>query len=617
MLPPVKIENHVLTTPSNLKEPPHSEEKINFFQALNPFVQLLLAIGNAILAPSFFFFNHLQKRLTASQKVFFQTVNLPTANPPAEVVVEPAKKEVEHPACSNEQAADLQERLAYLEQRFKEDFLIVENARELEKLNLEVKGWQDQLRQEREQQNPAPDLKDTISLAQKLDDKLDDFCLREGVAILNRLQNIHRVLTKGGSLELPKDMREELLETWKSLENAIKPRLSHKKPDDASKKLSTKLNELKRIMDGIQLITSQKEVSGLSEPLRLRNIGNSCYLDSVLQALAPLDVFFKDLSRPLRRDDYLDKLDLFEKKSAIRKELLQFLEERRMNRGAEFSKIGFALFLMEDGPSQYRLRQAIFKSGLKSDFSMITLEEQHDAAILMELLIENFLPNCRLKRQEYTSTDDLPGLEFEHPVDDMLTLQIPLRPEKYQSLSWLIKWVMHRRIERASRLYDPKDGKIVDEKTGAASQAAAPQNVEKYVQWYRFKELPEALVLNFKRTIFTEALTKKKDERPVDLPDDGIVDLSMFYDAPKDGPKQAKYEIRSYVSHDGSDVELGHYVAYVKIKGKYFSCNDLDANGFKEITKKEFYGRQDAYMIVLERLPEEKAPEEPKANEAG
>ena len=101
----------------------------------------------------------------------------------------------------------------------------------------------------------------------------------------------------------------------------------------------------------------------------------------------------------------------------------------------------------------------------------------------------------------------------------------------------------------------------------------------------------------------------KKDARPVDLPDDGIVDLAKYHDAPKDGPKQTKYKVKSYVAHSGSSVKLGHYVTYVEMGGKYYFCDDTDPNFFKEITKKEFFGRKDAYLLVLERLPEDELAE--------
>lgn len=58
------------------KNPPHAD-KINFFETLNPFIQLLLAIANAIFLPSCFVFTHFLKKMTPSQEIFNEAMDLP------------------------------------------------------------------------------------------------------------------------------------------------------------------------------------------------------------------------------------------------------------------------------------------------------------------------------------------------------------------------------------------------------------------------------------------------------------------------------------------------------------------------------------------------------------
>lgn len=609
---PVTVENHDMPPPQSVEN--HAvEEKVNFLQTLNPFIQLLLAIGNAIFLPSFFVFNDFFKRLTPSQKVFFQAIQLPEPASPAADELD-RKGDNQGPIDFEKQISQFQQRMRLLETRFKHDVSILEDMKELESLNFGVSELLDRLKGQKSAKESEADLATLKTLAQHLHEELDDFCVREGDTLLKQFQRVLEVFTRVGMV-LPKEINEELLQTWKALENSIRPHLPHIKPADVSKKLSEKLSSIKKIMEGIQRNATQKQVSGLAEPLKLRNIGNSCYLDSVFQALAGVDLLASDLSRPISADDYpKEDQERFLKTSAIQQEIIQFLKVQSMNRGSVASKMGFVLFLLE-GPSTYRLREAIFKSGFQQDFTKDTLTEQHDAAPVMELFIDHFLPKCRFKMQEGVSTTDFPGLEFNGPVADMTVLQVPLRIPQYQDLSNLIHWVMHKRFERESnpkdqRLFDPKDGKIVDEAEGEKSKLLPPQKVKEYIQWYRFKELPPVLALQFKRTISVQAkpdapLVASKDERPVDLPPEGIVDLAKYYDASENGPKQTKYKIKSFVVHSGRSVHVGHYVTYAEINGNYFCCNDLDANGFKEITKKEFLSQKNAYLMILERLPEE------------
>lgn len=606
---PVNFENHKIPPPQTLKNKASPiQDKINFFQTLNPFVQLLFAIGNAIFLPSFFVFNEFMKRLTPSQKVFSQTLKLPDDAVLEEV--EPTKKD-EGSISFEDQIAQLQERIYLLGQRFKQEHLIVEDMKEFEKLNVDISHALDELKPQRQTQKgkqdlPQEELARLKDLVQGLHDQMDDFCLREGDAILNLFHRILATFTKGG-LDLPNDMREELLQTWKSLETAIRPHLAHLKPPAVSKTLSGKLAQLKKTMDGIKKKDTQNQTTGLEEPLKLRNITNSCYLDSVLQAFACIDTVCRDFGTPLSSDDYVNKHDEFEKKLAIQQEIVQFFK----NRGTGLSKIGFVLSLL-GGPSAYRLRDAIFNSGFEGDFTKQTLEDQHDAAILMDLLIDRFLPNVRFKTQIYTETKDFPGLEFHDKfIEPRNSLVVPLKPHPYQDLHSLVHWVMHKKIEREpnpkdQRIFDPKDGIVVDEKKGEKSKSEPAQKVAEYIQWQRFKELPQVLALRFQRSVSlvpNEPATK--DDRPVDLPADGILDLTKYYDAPEKGPKQAKYKIKSYVAHSGRSVKFGHYVAYVEINGKYYKCDDLDAHSFTGIPKKDFYSRKDAYLLLLERLPEE------------
>lgn len=618
---PVTIENCLIPAPGPYaKKDLEEKPRIHFFQALHPFVQLLLAIGNAFFLPSLFLFNHVFKQfLTPPQAIFNRTLGSPSTVAPAQEKTEEELEAVANQNKPNEKSDEigaLQAQLTQLEHRFVYDHLIVEDMRAFEEFNDTVKQTISELKalkaKEKQGKDVAQveDLEKRLMSAKKLHEQLNDFCSRRGDAIVSQMQRTVDVLTKMG-IDLPIEMNDELLQTWNALEKTLRPHLSLLTSLDVKKRLTASLNKLKRVMEKSKRDNGAKAVSGLSEPLKLRNIGTSCYIDSVLQAIACVDVLRADLSGS-PSDDASPKYSADdEKKMAIRRELLRFLKVESAKRDTGVSKIGFVLFLLE-GPSMARLRESIFKSGLNQEFRMANLTAQQDASELMLLLTNYFLPSSRCQLQEIASTDSYPGLEFKGPIEDVSMLPVALRDDDSQ-LKNLVHWVMYKRVQRDDkvddqRFFDPLNGVVVDPAEGAKSQALPAGKVKKYIRRTNLKVLPSALVLHFTRFKVTtdDPPVTVKDKRPVELPADGIIDLSL-YAAPLQGSTDAKYKIKSFIAHEGKGkvAHEGHYVAYVEINGKYYCCDDQEARCFKEISSKDFYGRQDAYLLVLEKVVEE------------
>lgn len=592
---PVKPASHDLPSDPLKKALTVKEEKINFLETLQPFIQLLLAIGNAIFLPGYFVYKEVFKRFMPVQKVVSQAIQtkeqIPTLNEE-----KPLDDAVESTLTLSEKTiSEIQHRLCLLEGRFKYSHFFVQNIHDFKKIMADVKSAIDQFKE-----GHGND-KETKKLLDQIQEQLSDICRRRGELLLSQFERTYTQLAKGG-ISLPKDMREEMLQIWKDLEGFLQTNLLHDKEAAATKKVFSKLKEVKKIVPRLNLTSN-----AVSEPLRLKNIGQSCYMDSVLQALACIESVRDEFCQPIARSEFIQDRELFEKKLVIQQEIAQFFKPQSINRGFETSKVSLALHFLE-GPSLERLRKAIFDSLLHPEFSEPTVELQHDAASVMELFIDHFIPNYRLRTQPYASVKELPGLEFEDKVlVPEAMLKVPLRNEPDQGLDRLIHWVMHKRINRDPRKFDPKDGLIVDVKLGEKSKKASEKSVDEYIQWQRFKELPPVLSLHFLRFLYTAPKAgvegfASKDERDVDLPEDGIVDLTKYYDAPEKGPKSARYKIKSFVTHIGDSIHSGHYVTYVEIKGKYFYCDDMDKMFYKEITKEEFFERKDAYLLILERI---------------
>ncbi len=388
----------------------------------------------------------------------------------------------------------------------------------------------------------------------------------------------------------------------------MKGRVNHLNPPQLVNSLKGKLAKLKHRMEAFDGHSAQDHRVGLAQPLKLRNIGNSCYLDSVFQAFACVDTVCEEFNAPIPHGQDSQK------KIAIQQELLQFLNVQKMNQGGDFTQMELILFLL-GGPSLHRLRGEIFKSGLHPSLDMSELTQQHDAAYVAELMIDHFLPDCKFKMQETATADEFPGMEFIGPLMDMTTLQIPLKP-KVSKMTDLIKWVLQRHVEKENdptyqRRFDPQDVKVLNSEEAAPALTAQPQKLAKFVQSYKLTELPAVLTIHFKRFGMVQGkagtrLIPVKDSSPVLLPpekENGIIDLTPYYDAPEGASTNAKYKIKSYVVHSGS-YGGGHYVSFVEINGKYYECDDIDPSCYKQITKKEFFSNKDAYLVVLERIPE-------------
>lgn len=600
---PVKFENHVM--PPKIPSPPSALAKIPFSYFIEPFTNLLSSVGRTMLLPALIALDYSFKVYYTASVVFSRLFYSPYFNP-----LDPSFEKVTL-ANFEKRYDSLKDQLDLLDQKFKQEHLIARDMKDLHRVTYEINQINRQLKHYLAILNNHAvhlDVQDDIEhvqgLYQQLIDQIDDYFQREGDNLLNQFHKVLDLFTRGG-IDLPDNIRRDLIQTWKGLEASMKGHVNHLQPPKLVNNLKGKLAELKDRMEAFDGNSTQESRVGLAQPLKLRNIGNSCYLDSVFQALACVDSICEDFNAPIPHGQDSQK------KIAIQQELLQFLNVQKMNQGGDYSQMEFILFLL-GGPSLHRLRGEIFKSGLHPSLDMHELTRQHDAHDVAMLLIQNFLPSCQFKLQQRASVEQFPGIEFHYKTEDYSTLQIPLRP-KVSKMTDLLKWVLHKHHETENKApfkeYDPKNGVIIDEAEAAAVLEEAPQKLPKSVKWARFKELPNVMTLQLLR--FNQRQGKPgaapvmhKDSSPVHLPENGIIDLTHYYDAPKDAPANAKYKIKSFVVHSGS-YSGGHYVAYVEMNGKYYLCDDLDSKCYKQITKKEFLSKKDAYLVVLERLPEE------------
>lgn len=362
------------------------------------------------------------------------------------------------------------------------------------------------------------------------------------------------------------------------------------------------------------------------EPVKLVNIGaTSCWLDSTVQAVLCSDLMVQNLRQPVDRNDkeFKNNEEKYKKVLTLQKEILKLTEPLRGGAKDNLTLTEFILLLTRGGEGRssikaIHLREAIFAGLGIDEYDAPFKNRQRDAAPLMELIIDQFLPCCKFKMQNHKTAKEFDGLDFVGPVAEMKTLPLAI-PEENKTLEELIDLDFNEICEANGFRFNPAEG--IPIKPGAPNPHLNKDPIQSDYQCnQRLIDLPQVLVLQLKR--FNTVVDNKgkvrmvKINHAVKLPENGVIDLTKHCDASKGKPEKALYRIKSYVQHSGG-YGGGHYVGYVEKEGKYYECNDLNfkGEGFAELvpptkspltSRAMFLRNTNPYLIVTERLtPEE------------
>lgn len=464
-----------------------------------------------------------------------------------------------------------------------------------------------------------------------LQDQLNVFCKANAIQILNIYETVVNKFTKSG-MKLPEELRKPLIENWETLNKAIIPRwnLLSYAAQSKHEKLQT---DMSSVINGTTQSVREPE-----KPLPLLNIGNSCYLDAMLQCY----LCIKGLEDSLRQPLIFDKNTTDEERKHMRliqNELRLFFDGTPPQEVPNLFE--FALSLMssnkdtsEQEASLYRLRDRIFDSKLHLELKRggkDGIEAQHDAAYIAELLTQYIFSDfCKFSLKESRTVPEFPGIEFNMPNQDMFVFQMNFKeqvppppntkPDNNVPIPTLSE-MMNENFEKLDclddgftyKLEDKGVAKVVDENLEKTILDRSSRRVAKYNRKYTIDALPNIMTLHLKRFTVVQNRDKKSHSTqklydPVVLPQDGIVDCSKYCQ----GQSNGRYEMISYVQHDGG-LHGGHYISFAKIGDKYYKCDDFVwfGNPYEEITKEEFLSNKNAYMIVLQRLPDNTVPPVP------
>jgi ubiquitin C-terminal hydrolase len=621
--PPIEAAEDPKIQPANNKSPWDK-----FSSYIEPFIQLL----SGMFAKGIDFADRIVDRsdelITAVQIVFSRLIFSP--------VFDPDKKAFKQLVEGFEtQIPELKKQMENLEGRFFEVAMILRDLQEVEEFYKKVQTTINQLDElvplAAMRPRTAPVHEQLVKLRNEygaLNQALNDYMRHKTPKIMDPFKEmIDKFLETG--IAVPNEIRQDLNKSWRIIETLMRNRVPRYKLLDLQRQM--------RLLN--QDVADDKVIVGRTQPLKLRNIGNSCYIDSVLQALLCEEAICEKICQPLVRGNL--SIEEFRKKMAIQQELVKFIEAQQGNRAkGPFSQMEFVLQLLK-GPSLHDFRDAVFNSRIHMEFKRDNLYRQLDAATFMEFLFDQFL-DCGFKYIEHAKIPEFPGLEYVKRPEPMNILQIPFLTDrngkKYKKIENLITLSLrphnvHEDNPDDQRRFNPQEMKVINaEEASRVPKDVGEVKVKDYMHFHKLDELPDVLTLHFKRFVNVRVpgsavpdLRKVND--PVELPaaKNGIIDLSKHCETPDGKPLAypVNYEIISYVVHSGS-LHGGHYISYVKKGGKYWKCDDLDRNGYQEITKEDFFlGKEEyrnkdgaiidhplndalhPYLVVLKRLPEE------------
>ncbi|MBA2367919.1 MAG: hypothetical protein H0V82_02710 [Candidatus Protochlamydia sp.] len=419
-------------------------------------------------------------------------------------------------------------------------------------------------------------------------------------------------------LPMPAFLKNELLQDWNRIHNSFIRPLGCIRNFSAA--FYAQMNSLSN-----QHEVGQTEVTQECErPAAFRNIGNSCYMDSAFQILfsthyarnrlnqSNIENTIEQLNSTLSNGNLSEqelrdlqfklreKNDTLERRQQIRNEILGLLDTPNFSSEEGLSYRDY-MFSIRSGFSLSHLRELIFGSQLIYDLSFEKFH-QKDIGPMMELIMTNIL-EMPFQLQRISKIEAMPNLTFPSSVQDTYTLQVNMKPEvlprtmprESSSLQEMLGEFFREENVLEGRTFDPQNGVILDP-AGQNVEGLATVRASEFKTWFELKSLPELIAMQLVR--FNENNTK--NSRWVNLPVDGILDFTPYYTGPQDQNVSSRYEITGYAVQ-GGDTGGGHYVSYVKKGDKYWFCDDGGPT-IREISKEEFFGNKDAYVLMLKRL---------------
>eukprot|EP01116_Phalansterium_solitarium_P018938 TRINITY_DN5164_c0_g1_i1.p1 TRINITY_DN5164_c0_g1~~TRINITY_DN5164_c0_g1_i1.p1 ORF type:complete len:696 (+),score=245.49 TRINITY_DN5164_c0_g1_i1:112-2199(+) len=332
---------------------------------------------------------------------------------------------------------------------------------------------------------------------------------------------------------------------------------------------------------------------GTAGPLGLvgfQNCGNSCYLNSCLQAL----IHLVPLANFLLGDDHSPKSCIVSPDFCMLCRLKELA----------------SLVLMTSDDGIFFPRNIYMGIRQMGDFRMFQQEDAHEYLIaVLQALQRTFMlhapgkPDPRL--EETTFIFQLFGGLMQSQIKCCQCSQVSTSFESFLDLS--LELSSGESIEEALQTYTSIEN--MDESVGwRCGKCAKAVAAEKQLTLY---QAPNVLLINLKR--FDLMRGGGKINKSVAFRD--RVDVQRYMSRYAERDESSSYELAAVVVHYGSTVFSGHYVAFVKILGTWFLFDD---DKVQEVDLSTVL-KQNAYLLFYQKQldPDPKATAAPAPASTG
>ena len=319
-----------------------------------------------------------------------------------------------------------------------------------------------------------------------------------------------------------------------------------------------------------QSIQNIEETKATNVIRGIDNIWNSCYMNSVLQAMFASTRISALIDQSIPLTENPDLSCSTRPNIEVRQSLKNF---RNLYCNVEKKSDAVANELLTKGAQD--LRQTIFSTRISPVLSGLT--SQQDAPELMRPLLETIgvCFNSKIETWTKENSAEKPHIQVA-PHERLLLLELPQQkdPLPFEKL-----------LESYAQIESTKD----------------PVNKwrNKYVttekKWSISEEIPNILVVQLKRMHWSRI--GSKIETPVTVGD--MVDFAPIIDSElKQSGESTHFKLCSYVNHYGT-IGGGHYTANRKDTG-WKKCNDSIVSDLSAANEAD--DRKDAYLLVFERV---------------
>lgn len=347
-----------------------------------------------------------------------------------------------------------------------------------------------------------------------------------------------------------------------------------------------------------------QESSIKPQPPSLNNFGVSCYFNAVIQAL--------NATRPLV--DILPELKYYDDFPKKFINLLLAIQNRKNNTAP------LKEFYEEIVKKIARLNGIVLTTRLEDNVKSVI--QQEDASEFLILLLNELTMGNKSTINEIFSYQE--NLYFRKPDEETPfrnrmeqptnLLSIPVYEEiKIKSeetgLIETIRFTLPSIQESFKEYFQEEEQDIFDAKT----QLNKPTFLKRHIT-----TMSKVFILHLKRFYYDLKLNKqKKYKSSIDIP--LLLNMQEFADQNVTLPT---YELYAAVNHQGEQASSGHYVAYIKYKDQWYSCNDTQIKpiasygNIREIINKDgyilFYQQIEETPTLVEEKSQEKPDEEPE-----